>query len=110
MTNLDNPTNYIASIRAAYAIAAHGELYYAMTQLAEQHINQGDSQLACDILAFVLLQPDIPTDVHEHAWDMFDALERSICPRVIWDAKAFAQDMDLQGMVEYVLDIEVDDA
>jgi hypothetical protein len=110
MTNLDNPTTYIASIRAAYAIAAHGELYDAMTQLAEQYIHQGDTQIACDILAFILLQNDVPVDVHEHAWDMFDMLERSICPRVIWDAKAFAHDMDLQGIVDYVLDIEVDDA
>lgn len=101
---LQHHTDYLASIRASYAINAYGELYYALTQLAEDHIQQGETQMASDILAFILLQQDVPEDVREQAFELFDDLERRICPRVIWDAKAFAQDMDIQGMVEYVLD------
>ncbi len=102
-------TDYLASIRASYAIRAYGELYYAMTQLADYYRQQDDTQTASDILAFILLQSDLPKDIREQAFELFDDLERRICPRVIWDAKAFAEDMDIQGMVEYVLDIDIED-
>jgi len=101
-------TDYLASIRASYAIHATGELYSAMTDLADLYRQAGDTQFASDILAFVLLQDDVPTDIYEQAFESFDDMERRICPRVIWDAKAFAQDMDMQGMVEYILDIDIE--
>jgi len=100
--------DYLASIRASYAIGARGDLYDAMTRLAELNIGQGETQMGTDLLAFVLRQSDVPTDIHERAFDLFDDLERRICPRVIWDAKAFAEDMDMQGMVEYILDVEIE--
>lgn len=96
--------DYLASIRASYAIHAMDELWYGMTQLAELYIKRGWTQEASDILAFILLQDDVPADTYTQAEELFDDLERSICPRVIWDAKAFASDMDVVGMVEYVLD------
>jgi len=96
--------DYLASIRASYAIHATDELWFAMTQLAELYIQRGWTQEASDILAFILLQADIPQNTYNQAEELFDDLERSICPRVIWDAKAFASDMDLVGIVEYVLD------
>lgn len=101
--------DYRASIHASYTIHAYGELYDAMTRLATFYIEQGETQLASDILAFVLLQTDLPNDIYEQAYELFDDLERRICPRVIWDAKAFAQDMDMQGMVEYVLDVDIEE-
>lgn len=107
--NISPHTDYLASIHASYVIKAYGELYYALTQLSALYIQQGETQLASDILAFVLLQNNLPDDIHEQAFELFDELERRICPRVIWDAKVFAQDMDLQGIVEYVLDIDFDD-
>lgn len=95
--------DYLTSIRASYAINATDELWYAMTQLAQHYVKEDWTQTASDILAFILLQADVPADIHEQAYDLFDNLERSICPRVIWDAKAFASDMDLMGMVDYLL-------
>ena len=97
-------SHYLASIRASHAIHAKDELCYAMTQLAELYIERGWTQTAADILAFILLQKDVPSDIDEQAHELFDNLEGSICPRVIWDAKAFASDMDWLGMVEYMLD------
>ena len=99
--------DFLASIRASYAIDAMGELWFAMTQLAQRYIQKGWTQEASDILAFVLLQDDVPLDIYEQAEELFDDLERSICPRVIWDAKAFAADMDLIGMVDYLLDNKI---
>jgi len=95
--------DYLASIRVAHAIHAQGELWYAMTQLAELYIKREWTQEASDILAFVLLQADVSPATYEQAYELFDDLERSICPRVIWDAKAFAQEMDLEGMMDYLL-------
>lgn len=98
--------DYLASIRASYAISAMDELWYAMTQLADLYIHQEETQIASDILAFILLQDDVARDIYEQADALFDALERRICPRVIWDAKSFAHDMDIEGMVEHILDID----
>ena len=96
--------DYLATIQAAYAISAMSELWYAMTQLSAYYITCGWTQTASDILAFVLLQENVPQDTHDQAYDLFDDLERSICPRVIWDARQFAQDMDLIDMIDYLLD------
>lgn len=108
MTVKPTEKDYLASIRASYAIPASDELWDAMTQLAQLYIQYGWAQTASDILAFVLLQDDIPQEIHEQADELFDDLERSICPRVIWDAKAFASDMDLISMVDYLLDNNAD--
>lgn len=97
--------DYLASIHASYAISAMDEFWYAMIQLADLYIKQEETQIASDILAFVLLQDGIATDIYEQADALFDELERRICPRVIWDAKSFANDMDIEGMVEHILDI-----
>ena len=104
MTIQQTEKDYLASIRASYAIQANDELWYAMTQLAQLYCQRGWTQTPSDLLAFILLQDDVPADIYQQAEELFDDLERSICPRVIWDAKAFASDMDLVGMVEYVLE------
>ena len=101
--------DYISSIHVAYTIGVKDELWYAMLRLAEIHIHHGDTQKASDILAFILLQEhNISSDIYEEAFELFDDLERRICPRVIWDARAFANDMDIQGMVEYILERDLD--
>lgn len=108
MTHHDNvkltEKDYLASIHVAYKIHAIGELWTAMTRLPELYVSKGWTQEASDILAFILLQDDVPQDIHNLAEELFDDLERSICPRVIWDAKAFAQEMSLEDMVAYLLD------
>lgn len=103
---IQNAADLLASIRASYAIHAMGELWFAMTQLSACYIEDGWTQEAADILAFVLLQDGLPQDISTQADELFDDLERSICPRVIWDAKEFACDMDIETMVDYLLDLE----
>lgn len=103
MTLQQTEADYLASIRAAYQIDARGELWYAMTQLAVIYIGRDWTQTAADVLAFVLLQDDLSDDVQEQAFERFDDLERCICPRVILDAKAFAEEVDLPEMIEYLL-------
>lgn len=104
MSTHSTEQDYLTSIRVAHAINASGELWDAMTQLAVIYVERGWTQEACDILAFVLLQKDVPSDVHDQAYAAFDHLERSLCPRVIWDARAFAHGMDLDTMLAYLLD------
>ena len=96
--------DYLAAIKAAYTIHTQVELWDAMTQLAILYVEQGWTQEAADILAFVLLQCGVPLDIYEQAFEAFDDLERSICPRVIWDARDFARDMDTDTMIAYLLD------
>ncbi len=79
-------------------------LYEAMTLLAAACIEQGLTQTAADILAFLLRQPDLSVTARAAAEDIFADLESRICPRVIYDAKEFATDMDLSAMIEYALD------
>ncbi len=80
-------------------------LYEALTLLAAACVARELSQSAVDILAFLLLQSDLSIAVKDIAEDMFADLEGRICPRIIYDAKEFATDMDLKTMVEYLLEI-----
>jgi len=81
------------------------ELYRAMIALAEDCIENGHTQTACDILAFLLLQKALSAAAFARADALFAELESRVCPRVILDAREFSADLDLQGMVEYLLDI-----
>ena len=103
MIESNDKKDYLASIQTSYTIKATGELWYAMTHLAQVYIQRGSTQIGADILVFVLIQDDVSQDVYDLAFDLFDDLERSICPRVIWDAKVFASEMDLEGMIDYLL-------
>ena len=76
-----------------------------MTALAEYCLEIGHTQTGTDILAFVLSQSDIDPLTLERAEESFAELESRVCPRVILDAREFAADLDLQGMVEYLLDV-----
>ncbi len=102
--------DFKAAIRAAYATGNTNELYYAMTYLAEAYITRDWTQTASNILAFVLLQVDVDSDSYDLADELFDDLERRICPRVILDAKTFAQEITLTEMIAYVLDNKDDDS
>lgn len=76
-----------------------------MTALAEYCINLGHTQTGADILAFVLRQSDADPLTLERAEEGFAELESRVCPRIILDAREFAADMDLPGMIHYLLDI-----
>lgn len=109
MADYDKAMDYQAAIRAAYGMGNNNELFYAMTQLAQWFIARDWMQTASDILAFVLRQADVASDTYELAFELFDDLERRICPRVIYDAKAFAQEVDLAEMIAFVLAEDIQD-
>lgn len=74
-----------------------------LVQIAQQEIVIGDKTLAADILALALAYPlrQVTRDLAE---TLFDDLERELCPRVIWDARASAEETTLDEMVARVLE------
>ena len=111
------PTSRLPRLQAVGLQTLHSELpgaptveyrrtlYRALTALAERCISSDDTQTAAEILAFLLGQIDMDADALFRAEDLFADLEGKICPRVIVDARAFAADMDLATMVEYLRDV-----
>ncbi len=83
----------------------HGEVYAAMFAFATACLERDMTQTAADTLAFLLQDPFVSVTVREEAAEIFDELESRICPRVILDARAFADGMDLPTMLEYLLDL-----
>jgi hypothetical protein len=77
-------------------------LYDALYRWALWHAQQGFTQEAADVLAFLLRCDDIPQDCLAAAADLFEELETRICPRVILDAKDFASKATLDDILEYV--------
>lgn len=84
--------------------ALRQRLYAALTLLAASCIEQGLTETAADILAFVLCRSDVNAALRDSAEDIFADLEGRICPRVIADARGLAAGMDLRTMIEYALD------
>lgn len=97
------PKDYLSAIQAADSINAIHEIYDALVGLSACYMADGLTQEAADILAFVLLQADIAQDIHDTAEELFEDLESWICPRVIYDAKVFAREVDLEDIIWYVL-------
>jgi len=62
------------------------------------------TQTAADTLSFLLQFPGVSATIRDEAAEFFDELESRICPRVILDARVFADGMDLTTMLEYLLD------
>ncbi|MEO0562635.1 MAG: hypothetical protein AAF125_10995 [Chloroflexota bacterium] len=65
--------------------------YPGFVRIAALLIDHGITDYAANILAVVLAQTDVPPTTYDHAWELFDDLECSICPRVIWDARDYAE-------------------
>ncbi len=79
-----------------------------LVALAEVLIEQGRTEPAAFILAFVLAHPATPTAIHHQADLLFDELEASICPRVIWDARQFAQAATQTDVIAYLAAAQAD--
>ena len=79
-------------------------LYPAMLAFAVACLEREMTQTAADTLAFLLGDPDVSATVRDEAADILDELESRICPRIILDARVFADGMDLRTMLEYLLD------
>lgn len=73
-----------------------------LVDIADLHIQQGEKTSAAEILALVMEYPARPVTM-ERALLMFDLLQMELCPRVIYDAQALAQEITLDEMVTRVL-------
>lgn len=65
--------------------------YPQLVQAATLLIDNGITDRAANLLAYVLAQPDVHPTTYNEADLLFDELNQTICPRVIWDAREFAE-------------------
>lgn len=91
-------------MRDAYASGNQPALLRAFYGLARAYWADGFAEAAAENLAFILLQDNLAPDLQESAEALFADMESRICPRIILDARTFAAEMDLQSMVEYLLE------
>jgi len=94
-------------MRDAYFSGNLPALLRAFYGLARTYWASGFAEAAAENLAFILLQDNLPLDLQESAEELLAEIESRICPRVILDARTFAAEMDLQSMVEYLLEDNV---
>lgn len=89
------------SIKAALTRNATHDILDALARLAGLYIKRGETQEGADILAYVLRCDDAPTHILDSAQDLWDDLERYICPRVLLDAEDFGIKANLNDVIEY---------
>ena len=77
----------------------------ALIAFAAACLERDMTQTAADTLAFLLQDPGVSKTIRDEAAEIFDDLESRICPRVILDARSFADGMDVVTMLEYLLDL-----
>ncbi len=104
-TAIDALESLRASAPVDGASGDHDEVYAAMIVFAAACLEREMVQAAADTLAFLLQEQDVSAKHRDEAAEIFDELESRICPRVILDARAFADGMDLLTMLEYLLDL-----
>lgn len=73
-------------------------LLAALVGVAELLIRDGKTDQAATLLAFVLEHPLTREETHDYAFDLFDELEATICPRVILDAREAARTLTLDAL------------
>ncbi|MDZ4770298.1 MAG: hypothetical protein SGJ24_14315 [Chloroflexota bacterium] len=73
-----------------------------LVDIAELNAQNDDKTSAAEIVALVMEYPVRPVTM-ERAAMLFAMLECELCPRVIYDAHALAQEMTLDEMVLRVL-------
>ena len=81
---------------------AHAVTLAQLVRIADLLIEQGVTDEAANLLAFVLKQPDVNPTTFDHAEDLFLNLEAEICPRVIWDAQDFARSATLEQIIAHL--------
>lgn len=95
----------LASIRIIQSLENFNtthELFDSLTELATLYIGRGETQEGADVLAWVLRQSDLPQPIATRARALFEDLEASICPRVIYDAQEFARYATHADIMEYI--------
>ena len=99
----------LASLRAIArqdaAETRRQEVYAAMLAFAAACLEGGLTQTAADTLAFLAQAPGLSARLRDEALEILDELASRICPRVILDARAFAEGMDLLTVLAYLLDL-----
>ncbi len=99
--------DYRIALKAALAIEAHGDALDSLTSIAEHYLERGLTQEGANVLAFVLIHPDVLHDTFDRADDLFMRLEEHTCPRVIEDAKLFRLSRSLKMVAAYVDEISL---
>jgi len=79
-----------------------------LVALAQVLAGEGITHGAANVLAYVMAQPGISTETYDYAWDLFDHLESTICPRVIADARTFAADATAADLRAFLLELHAD--
>lgn len=93
---------YLEALRIAIENNQVNAALNALVAIAEQLIEQNDTERAADILALAMCYP-MSQPTHEAAEILFDDLESRLCPRVIWDARARAAEITLDDLAVEVL-------
>jgi len=93
----------IVAIKAGMAIRARDDVLDALVQMAGLYIGRGLTQEGADVLAFVMRCENLPEDIEEQAFDLWEDLARWICPRVLLDAESFGKKAYLEDVIEYVI-------
>lgn len=95
-------SNIYAELSAAMDAEITLKVLDLLVEIAAQHCVLGEKERAAEILAVVKQYPMHPL-TKERALPLWDALECELCPRVIVDATAAADQMTLEDMVALVL-------
>ncbi|MGJ3238760.1 MAG: hypothetical protein ACFE0Q_08655 [Anaerolineae bacterium] len=102
MTDTHSP-HHLNTLRTQQALSAREPMLTTLVQIAAESIAQGETQVGADVLAFILRCEDIPAPLEDQALDLWEDLERWVCPRVLWDAREFGKKAYLDDVVTYVL-------
>jgi len=89
-------------LKSAISLGAVPAAVNALVCIAEELIARGETERAADVLALVLCYP-MSRDTRDLADSLFITLESTICPRVIVDAKARAEDLTLDDLALEIL-------
>lgn len=92
------------SQKSQWVIMKHESMLAVMDvliKLSERMVNKGEKERAVEILTIALKYPMNPA-TQKRAETLYDELEASLCPRVILDAKALADEMTLNDLLEVI--------
>lgn len=103
-----NEQDYRVALKAALVINAVTDALDAMTGVAVRWLDRGMTQEAANLLFFVTHHPDVRHDTFDYADERWLALESSICPRVIEDARAFNLGKTVNTVANYITTIDLD--
>ena len=93
---------YLTTLRFAQQQESVPTMLDTLALIADASVEAGDTELAAEILALILLYP-LNKFTRQRAEELFLNLKSEICPRVILDAETRALEITLDEMVEEIL-------